>query len=472
MGIDTVPTGGPTTRSGNRRMFGTAVKPSVKVETVPTPRQVPPEIMRRIAAARRSSAPDLPTPSKPTSGKGNAVYRIDKSGFVQAVFRRPVTILAMVMHEGSLVLGTGHGGQVFTVGTDGEQICAIAKLDPKDITVLAADSQGRLYIGTSVNGGLFALSKGFTEKGTCISKVFDAEQIARWGTMSVSGDVPAGCGVTIATRSGNVAKPDEKTWSDWSVETVVAPGWLPIICPAGRFIQYRLTLAGEGKTTPSVDKVVLVHQVGNLAPVVSSVQVTAGSTPAPEKKTNGPKKFRIIQTKASDPNGDAVQYEFSFRLVGRGKWIKLVEKASKPVFAWNTLTVPDGEYEVHVEVSDAPDNAPSSALTAARISRPIIVDNSQPKATDLVVKNLGKDKVNLSGKAGDALSRLQQIDYSVDSNDKWVTILPTDGICDSQAETFSTTISDLEEGTHRIAVRVTDLYNNIGYASVEVTIKK
>ncbi len=442
-------------------------------ETAPTLQQIPPEILRRIAAAGKGSAPGQPTPSAPSAEKGNAVYRIDQAGFVQAVFRRPVTILSMVMVAGGdLVLGTGHGGQVFTVGTDGEQICAIAKLDPKDVTVLASDSKGRLYIGTAGSGGLFALGKGFAEKGTYISKVFDAEQIARWGTMNVSADSPAGCGVTIATRSGNVAKPDEKTWSDWSVETVVAPGWLPIACPSGRFIQYRLTLAGEGKTTPSVDKVELVHQVGNLAPVVSSVQVAASAEAEPGKETVGPMRFRIIQAKASDPNGDTVQYEFSFRQAGRKKWIKLLEKSPKPMYAWNTLTVPDGTYEVRAEVSDAPDNAPSAALTSARISRPVVVDNSQPKATDLVVKNLGKGEVSLSGKVDDAISPIRQIDYSVDSNEKWVTILPTDGICDSQKEAFSATVSDLEAGTHRIAVRATDAYNNTGYASVEVTVGK
>ena len=458
------------TKDGKLMLVGTGG--TTKKKSAPTPRQVPPEIMRRIAAARRSSAARRSTPSKPPSGKGNAVYRIDKAGFVLAVFRRPVTILAMVMHEGVLVLGTGHGGQVFTVETDGEQICAIAKLDPKDVTALVADAKGRLYIGTAGAGGLFTLGKGFAVKGTCISKVFDAKQIAQWGTMNVRADVPAGCGVTVAARSGNVAKPDEKTWSDWSVETIVAPGWFPITCPAGRFIQYRLTLAGEGQATPAVDKVALVHQVGNLAPAVSAVQVSASSKPVPGKGSASPMRYRIIKAKASDPNGDAVQYAVFFRRIGRKKWVELVEKSSKPVYAWDTLAVPDGDYEIRVEVSDAPGNAPSAALTAARISRPIIVDNSPPKATGLVVKNLGKGKVSLSGKAGDAISRIRRIDYAVDSNEEWVRLLPADGICDSQRETFSTVISDLKPGMHRIAVRVTDQYNNTGYASAEITVGK
>ncbi|MCK4624404.1 MAG: hypothetical protein KAV00_03770, partial [Phycisphaerae bacterium] len=250
-------------KSGKFRMVGMSVPP-MPTKPAPAPRQIPPEILRRMMGSRRSSTPRRPTPSS-SSGKGNAVYRIGTDGFVQTIFRRPITILAMVMRDGVLMLGTGHGGQVFTVNTDGEQIYAIAKLDPKDITALVADSKGRLYMGTAGNGGVFVLGKGFEKKGTVISKVFTAKQIAGWGTMNVRAEIPAGCGVTIATRSGNVAKPDEKTWSGWSIETVAGGGWLPIASPAGRFLQYRLTLAGEGKATPSVNRVTLVHQVGNIA---------------------------------------------------------------------------------------------------------------------------------------------------------------------------------------------------------------
>ncbi len=448
-------------------------KPPAETKKAPARRQVPPEIMKRIAAARRAASARRPTPTKPPSGKGNAVYRIDREGFVRPIFRRPVTILSMTMLDGALMLGTGHGGQVFTVDTDGEQICAVVKLDPKDVTALTADTKGRLYIGTAGTGGLFALGKGFAKKGTLISKVFEAAQIARWGTMSVRADIPPGCAITIATRSGNVAKPDKKTWSDWSVETmVVGTGWFPIASPAGRFLQYRLTLASDGKASAAIDRVALVHQVGNLAPAISSVAVAVSSKPSPGKASGSPKRFRIIQAKAADPNGDAMQYEMHFRRVGRQKWIKLIEKSAKPMYAWDTRAVPDGTYEVRVKASDSPANPPSSALTASRISRLIIVDNSRPKVTDLAVKKLGKGKVSLTGKATDALSRIRRIDYAVDTNEKWIRLQADDGICDSQKETFKTTITDLEDGAHRIAVRVVDEYYNVAYSSVEVTIGK
>ncbi len=457
-------------KSGKFRIVG-ASAPQMPTKSAPTPRQIPPEILRRMMSSRRSSTPSRPTPSS-SSGKGNAVYRIGTDGFVQTIFRRPITILAMVMRDGVLMLGTGHGGQVFTVNTDGEQIYAIAKLDPKDITALASDSKGRLYMGTAGNGGVFVLGKGFEKKGTIISKVFTAKQIAGWGTMNVSAEIPAGCGVTIATRSGNVAKPDEKTWSDWSIETIVGAGWLPIASPAGRFLQYRLTLAGEGKATPSVNRVTLVHQVGNIAPAVSAVQVAAGSGPKPGTGAGGPMRFRTIQAKASDPNGDKMQFAFYFRRVGREKWIKLLDKSPKPMYAWDTQAVPDGPYEVRVEVTDAPSNAPSAAMTAARISRQFLADNTKPVVADLVAKPLADGRVRLTGKTSDALSRIRRIYYAVDSNKEWHRLLPEDGICDSQNEKFSTTITDLEEGAHRIAVRVVDKYNNTAYASVEVTVGK
>jgi hypothetical protein len=458
------------TKDGKLIMVPAGAPPKPK-KSAPVKKQIPPEILRRMMSSRRSSPPRRSTPSR-SSGKGNAVYRIGTDGFVQTIFRRPITILAMVMRDGVLMLGTGHGGQVFTVNTDGEQIYAIAKLDPKDITALVADSKGRLYMGTAGNGGVFVLGKGFEKKGTIISKVFTAKQIAGWGTMNVRAEIPAGSGVTIATRSGNVAKPDEKTWSDWSMETVAGAGWLPIVSPAGRFLQYRLTLAGEGQTTPSVNRVTLVHQVGNIAPAISAVQVAAGSGPVPGKGTGGPMRFRTIQAKAGDPNGDKMQFAFYFRRVGREKWIKLLDKSAKPTYAWNTQAVPDGHYEIRVEVTDAPGNAPSAALTAARISRQFLADNTKPVVAGLVAKPLADGRVRLTGKASDALSRIRRIYYAVDSNKEWHRLLPADGICDSQNEKFSTTITDLEPGAHRIAVRVTDLYNNTAYASVEVTVGK
>ncbi len=424
-------------------------------------------------APSRPSRP--PVPAAVAAGKGNAVYRIDRDGFVRAVFRRPVTILAMTMHQDKLTIGTGHGGQIFTIEPEDDRISVLVKVDPKDVTTLAVGGKGELYVGTADKAGIFAVKPEFAGKGTCTSKVLDGKQISRWGTLSVRADVPADCRATIATRSGNVAKPDEKTWSSWSAETPVSGQWTAIGSPAGRFLQYRLTLSSEGKATASVDQVRLVHQGDNLAPAVQAVQAIPNHKPGrPDRSKAGdkPLRYRIIMAKAADPNGDDLQYAVHFRRDGHKRWIQLAEKLTEPLYSWDTLGVGDGSYQIRVTVSDARANPPATALTAARISRPVIVDNSPPRVVDLAVKPAGKGKVSLAGKIADATSRIRTIEYSVDTNDEWTVITPDDGICDSQRESFSATIDQVDAGAHRIAVRVADELSNTGYASVEVTVGK
>jgi len=59
----------------------------------------------------------------------------------------------------------------------------------------------------------------------------------------------------------------------------------------------------------------------------------------------------------------------------------------------------------------------------------------------------------------------------VDSQEEWTVRAARDGICDSDTESFSAELTVLAAGAHRIAVKVTDLYGNVGYASVNVTVK-
>jgi len=183
-------------------------------------------------------------------------------------------------------------------------------------------------------------------------------------------------------------------------------------------------------------------------------------------------RYRMINTKAADPNRDALRYKILFRRKGNKLWIKLTDKHTSPTYAWDTTAVGDGTYEVRVEVTDAPANAPAAALTAARISRAFVGDNTPPTVPDLLVKPAGKGSLGLSGKVADAISRITRIEYAVDSNDEWLALSAGDGICDSQTESFATTLKDLEAGAHRIGVRVTAEYGNTAHASVEVTVAK
>ena len=461
----TVPVNKPSVPSGAAASSGVS-KP------VKTSMALPPGVRIVRMPSRSSSEDAAPKPPTP-SAKGNAVYRVGPDGLVETVFRRPVTILAMAEAGGKLILATGNGGGIYSVSRDGDEVALIADTDAKQVTCLAVEASGEILFGTANKGSVARLAGGFARKGTYVSQAMDARQIAKWGTMQIAGDAPAGARVTIATRSGNVSEPDDKTWSSWSKEMPLESGFLSIGAPAGRFLQYRLTLSTRNaKTTPRVSGVQIVYQVGNLAPTLAGVNVSPSEKgPRGTEPPGSPKAYRHVDIKALDTNGDKLRFEISFREVGSEGWVVITDKLAAPKFIWDTRSVGDGTYELRIEASDDPSNPAGQAMTSARISEPVVVDNTAPTVGPLAAKLAG-GKVVVTGQIADATSRIEEIEYSVNSQDEWHAILPGDGICDSDVEKFSFSVEGLKPGTYRIAVRASDIYGNVGYGSATIRVGK
>ena len=474
-------------------------KPSASVPAGAKTKTLAATLARRIAAASSGSSSSKPVKTKmalppgarivripssstsrakttrtsTSSSKGNAVYRIGPDGLVDTIFRRPVTILAMAEAGDKLILATGNGGGIYSISRDGDEVALIAETDAKQVTCLAVEETGEIVFGTANKGSVGRLAGGFARKGTYVSKALDARQIAKWGTMQIAGDAPAGTRVTVATRSGNVSKPDDKTWSSWSKEMSLQSGFLSIGAPSGRFLQYRLTLSTRsGKATPKVSGVQIVYQVGNLAPTLAGVKVTPSEKGLRGTERPGsPKTYRHIEIKAMDRNSDKLRMEVSFREVGSEGWVLITDKLTSPKYVWDTRSVGDGTYELRIEASDDPSNPAGLAKTSARISEPVVVDNTSPVVGPMTAKR-ARGKFVVTGQITDAASRVGAIQYSVNSQDKWHSILPADGICDSDVEKFSFSVQDLKPGTYRIAVRAADIYGNVGYGSVGVRVGK
>ena len=464
--------GDPTSRPRRSKTPATRrspVRPGPKAGARPAaapPR--PSAVIRRTTAVRRPPTAARP----PAGGQGNAVYMIRPDGLVETIFRRPVTILGMLRRGDKLLLATGNGGGIYRVTTDGDEIALIADTDAKQVTSLALGRGGQILFGTANKGSVGRVEKDFARKGTFVSEALDAKQIAKWGTVQVAGEAAGGSRLTIATRSGNVAEPDEKTWSSWSKEAPLENGFLPIGSPAGRFLQYRLSFASNGRAAAVVRGVDVIYQVGNLAPAVAGVSVVA----SPKGRTSsgppvGPKVYRHVTIKAADQNGDKLRFIIAFREVGTEAWITITEKLTAPKFVWDTRGVGDGKYELRVTASDDPSNPAAAALEASRISDPIIVDNTTPAVRNLAGKG-GAGTASVTGEATDAGSRVIAIHYAVDSQSDWVALLPRDGICDSNRERFAFEVKDLKPGAHRIAVRAADLFGNVGYGAVTVKVGK
>ncbi len=417
----------------------------------------------RPAPPKPASQPTSPTGK--SNGPGNAVYFVRPTGVVETVFRRPVTILDMHRaDDGTLYLATGNGGGVFSVSPNGDRIVQLAELASGQVTALTRRADGSLILAAANKGAVAELADEYHASATLVSKPMDARQIALWGTAKVSASIPEGTKVTLATRSGNLETPDEKTWSDWSKEIPADGSYVKIASPAGRFVQYRLTLTTTGDKTPAVRAVTLIHQVGNLAPAVSGVTVKVGP------KGGGLGPIRALAIKAADRNGDALTYALSFREVGGKVWTEIADELAKPEYLWNTQTVADGVYEVKVTASDARANAPRRGLTASRISPRIVVDNTAPEIRNLAAQ-VRNGVALVTAQVEDASSRIASIHYAVNSG-KWQLALPTDEIADSTTEAIRIELDDLKPGAHRIAVRVSDRFGNAAHKAITVTVKK
>jgi hypothetical protein len=263
-----------------------------------------------------------------------------------------------------------------------------------------------------------------------------------------------------------------------------------VTSPPARFLQYRVTLNGDGRVTPVVDRVDITYVVPNMKPVIASIQATypgqmtpagggagvrprpagggaaaaaAGAEPEAQTTMN-------IEWEASDPNNDTLIYTLEYQPAGSKQWLPLEKDLDTTNFEWQTRRVPDGRYTVRVTASDSPDNVADMARTASRHSDPILVDNTQPTLDGLKWR-VEKGVLIITGTAKDNLSAMRSIHCAIDSTEEWKAALPDDLIFDSTGEAFTIKISGLSAGPHVITVRAVDGRGNPRYEAVLVEIK-
>lgn len=428
-----------------------------------------------VAPPANQQAGPPPTAAQPSAApnpNGNAIYRIDREGFVNEIFRQPATVLSMLDQNGVLLVGTGDEGLIYQVNPQAEETTILAKVDPKQVVSLLAASDGRIFMGLANVGGIAAMSGGFADQGTYTSAVLDATQISRLGKIQLRGSLPKSTTLQVQTRSGNVQEPGSNGWSDWS-QPVVAQMFVKITSPTARFFQYRLLFGcQDGKDTPVVDWVDVSYQIPNLAPHVSSVR--SAPVPAPNPSAIAPSSNTghvQVAWEATDPNADALQYSLYFRQNANGPWILLKDKLSQPTFDWDTRQVADGRYWLKLKASDEAANEPGKGQTSSRLSDPILVDNTAPIIGDLKwLKQPGGVKVTF--RVVDHTSTVASAEFAVDSSDNWQAVLPSDNIFDDPDEAVEMTVRGLGVGPHQITVRATDSRGNTAYENILVTVGK
>ncbi|MHC4790550.1 MAG: hypothetical protein ACYS8Y_03780 [Planctomycetota bacterium] len=399
-------------------------------------------------------------PAKPA--KASYIYKITEDGFVDEIFTESAVFLSLARQQDKLLVGTGNNARLFTVESELEQQAIIYEdQQASQITSIAVVGED-VYIGTANPAKLIKLGKLFASEGTYTSDLIDAGQPAKWGKLQIEADIPEGCKVMVASRSGNVKDVNDPTFSDWT-ELLEVTEPIQLQCPSGRFCQYKLLLQSlDGQESPVVREIAVASSVPNLKPRIESVNVS-------RVQSAGKEGVFKISYKAKDDNGDKLIYKIDFRKIGRESWVKLKDEIEADNFEWDTKTVEDGRYEIRVTASDERSNSTATKLTGSRVSEPVVADNTAPIIEKYAVEKEEKT-VTLKLQVFDELSAIGRLDYTVNSNEDWLGAVPEDLVYDTIREDFTAVIEDLEAGEHVIAVRVRDDIGNTTYKTFEVNI--
>ncbi|MGA1979622.1 MAG: hypothetical protein ABSG99_03530 [Sedimentisphaerales bacterium] len=401
-----------------------------------------------------------PRPSKPA--EASYVYKITKDGYVTDIFTETAVLFCLAEQERELLIGTGNDGRTFTVDPASEQHAVIYQDEHASQITAIAVAGDDVYLGTANPAKLIKLAKNFAPEGTYTSDLIDAGQPANWGKLQIEADIPQGCKVKMASRSGNVKDVNDPTFSSWTEPAEVTEP-VQLQCPLGRFCQYKLILQTEDRRkSPLVREIAVADTIPNLAPKVESVGA---------ERIKSADKMGVfkISYKAKDDNGDKLIYKIDFRKVGRENWIELEKELETDSFEWDGKTVEDGRYEIRVTASDERSNTPTTKLTGSRITKPVVVDNTGPVIKKYSIES-NKKAVTLKMQISDQLSAIGRMDYTIDSNTDWISAVPDDLVYDTTDEDFTIVIEQLDIGEHIIAVRVSDDVGNTTYKTFEVTI--
>ena len=416
-----------------------------------------------------------PSQAPPSALKGTKpsqashIYKITQDGFATDVFSEAAVFFCLAQQNEKLLVGTGNSAQLFSIDPALEQQAVIYEdQQASQITAIVA-ADDKVYLGTANPAKLITLGSGFASEGTYTSDLIDAGQPATWGKLQLEADIPAGCTVQLACRSGNVKDINDPTFSQWS-EPVEVTEPIQLQCPSGRFCQYKLVLQSQdGNQSPLIREIAVASTVPNLAPKVESVTVDRTATA-------GKKGFFKISYDSQDDNSDKLIYTIAFRKVGRTNWIELKDQLEAKSFEWDGKTVEDGRYEVRITASDERGNTTATKLTGSRVSEPVVVDNTGPVVKDMEItsalENSGHYRV-FEAEVWDELSAIGKLEYTIDSNADWVGTVPDDLVYDTMHEKFTIRIDtekDLPKGDHVLTIKVSDAVGNTTYKTFEVNV--
>jgi hypothetical protein len=475
-------------KDGNIYACASGTPTKTRKDESAAPGAKPADVVLTVSASSGSAADSSSSPSSGTR-EPSALYRITPDGVARMLWSsgdEMIYSLAWMEAGKSVLFGTGGKGRIYSVNR--EERTSLVLQESSEQAYLLVPFESKTYIVANNPCYLGVLSPEQRFSGEYLSPTLDTKTVSSWGKIEWTAELGTGTILQVLTRSGNSGEPNQ-TWSDWS-PPCQKPGE-QVLSPKARFLQFKaLFRTASGKSSPSLQKTEVFYLQTNIAPSVSGLVLLkpnevliklpeeddviwgiGGNPPdkAPKKdpspnllssKKVERKGFQTLIWEASDENGDALSYVISIRMEGEAEWRVLQPKWEESIFAFDTLSFPDGTYFLKVAASDTPSNPQGTELKGERTSSPLVIDNSLP-----VIKSFSTDRtgagLGLTFQAEDSYSNIEEVKYLV-RPDEWHVVFPVDGICDSQAENFKFTVKLPAGAENMITIRVKDSYGNIG----------
>lgn len=474
--------------------------PQPPAAPTPQPSPLPATLTPQQAAAPKPVPAPLPplTAAPAAITGGSEVYRIERDGFPLRVWSHAQDIAYAIAFDarGRPLIGTGNRGAIYRLDSD-HRWTALLTTPPTQVTRLLAGRDGVIYAATGNIGQVYRLGPELEREGSVESDVLDAGLFSYWGRLSFRGALGGG-EISIATRSGNIERPQEG-WSPYSEPVRSSSGSL-VASPPARFLQWRAILraAADGRS-PELRAVEVAWRQRNVAPRISQIEIapanyrvpppalsvtpsqtltlpplgqrSRSSTPASASDSasltlNYAKGYRTVRWAASDENQDEIIFRVEIRGTSETEWKLLRDKVRDKHLSWDSTGLPDGEYQIRVIASDAPDNPVDQALSAELVSDPFLIDNTPPEIEALQAALEGNG-LRLRFRARDALSAVSRAECSVNGGE-WLPLEPKDRLADSAVEDYDVRLPAPESSELAIAVRVADEYDNQSLAKTIV----
>ncbi len=463
------------------------------------------EMMQRIMQAARRGAMSVATgrgkmPEKKTtpadkvmkaeskgkpSGRGT-IYLL-KDGRIRRLLYSPSEALtgAAALDE-TVVAGVLAGEKARLVGIDRDnKLSILTEVKNKHITRLIHRGK-TLLVCTSAPGAVYEMEAGtFSRKGTLITPVTDGGNICKWGRAWCDAVLPDGASITLYSRSGNTEEPDD-TWSRWEA---VKDG--AVRSPAARYIQCKAVVSWKGERPPALDVLSISYLPANRRPSLSRLVVSARTKPSRRAGNKAAAIAALLETvagkkgarqgktvpaalqakwEAVDPDGDELVYDVYLKAEGEKEWKPVKKNTSKNSLDISSLLLPDGKYRIKVVASDRLVTDTAHALTDESTSEYFVVDRTPPRTTPVEVE-VRKKGCTLSFEASDTFSRIAACRWRLDTEEKWYTAAPIDGLYDQKTERFSIRLEEPGKGEHVVTVLVVDSVGNIARLRVTFEVK-